>query len=306
MEAIKVPELENVGLDPKRAIDQQLLLLKHFVEALSPVYGIGALNDINSYTLGIICKLIKQVESYILVRGNNKDYNTSCSIIRMLADTVASFKLIYGCSDADERLFRHYLYVLDGVSLSKKELSVIPEKNDSISTADYKALKLQMEEAYNNRVAAENAIENLLSKHPYIKLYPDIAQTLIKKRNWKYKDIANYNDKSGDSYSWNGLYAFLGGESDFQNFMSYLSQYAHGLSMSNLQFDASYDEFYSLDFFIFHLIYVAGGVCSKMWKGEPALTESSACNTKYNKLFIELLTLEQCKDLEQYIKNNRK
>jgi hypothetical protein len=56
---------------------------------------------------------------------------------------------------------------------------------------------------------------------------------IVAERNWKFKEFKDYKKKGGNQYKWKELYQL----SDFCkgfDLLSYISQYAHGLSMSNL------------------------------------------------------------------------
>ena len=55
---------------------------------------------------------------------------------------------------------------------------------------------------------------------------------IVEDRNWKFKEFVN-RKKEKNQYNWNELHDLIG-ECKYFDILSYISQYVHGLSMSNL------------------------------------------------------------------------
>ena len=68
-------------------------------------------------------------------------------------------------------------------------------------------------------------------------------QKIVDDKNWKFKEFRKYKNIKENQYKWKDLYALIG-KTDFYDLFSYLSQYAHGLSMSNLIVNSKSRELY--------------------------------------------------------------
>ena len=68
-------------------------------------------------------------------------------------------------------------------------------------------------------------------KNPLKKKDEDAFNCIVKNRNWKFKEFKSYKKKN--KYQWRDLYEQIDFTRGF-DIISYLSQYTHGLSMSNL------------------------------------------------------------------------
>ncbi len=70
-----------------------------------------------------------------------------------------------------------------------------------------------------------------IKKSPYYPTHQPGIDVLIQKRNWKFKTISEPEPRDG--YSWKDLYQMLKINMADEMF-PYLSQYIHGLSISNI------------------------------------------------------------------------
>lgn len=239
---ISVPEFECFDGSYIKSLKASTCLLDYEVERLSYRYSSNAIDNIKGYIVTFLSRLTKSLHTLIYIIEERKDYVVANSIIRMLADNVATLQLIYGSNDINELFFRHYLYVLDGC---KTRFNVLPKsinKNEKITESEYNALKNQIEEARNNCKEAMDTIHNILKEHPYHKIHPEAFSRIEADKNWKYKELST-KEKKKNEYSWKDMYLLLDEKKSMASFFSYLSQYVHGLSISNIIIDNNIESF---------------------------------------------------------------
>ena len=146
---------------------------------------------------------------------------------------VAVFRLIYREPDKDLLILRHCLYVIDGC---ERNLEVLPEKNineDCLPEEELAELKkaTQVNRAQRQRMIRE--AQELLESSPLRHKDKAAFDKIVKDRNWKFKEFKDYTKKGNNQYQWRELYELIDCCKGF-DLLSYISQYAHGLSMSNL------------------------------------------------------------------------
>ena len=147
-----------------------------------------------------------------------------------MADNIASINLIYGSEYTEEKTLRHFLYIIDGVSLRYKLLNGHPMQYDgTIPQESFDALKTQVEGAKEN---ADNCIcfcTDAIKMLPVYVMRGSEVDTLIRTKNWKFKTV----DKPKENYTWKEMYGMLNIK-EGQDMFSFFSQYVHGLSVSNI------------------------------------------------------------------------
>lgn len=229
--------------------ERDIILLSTFINK----YGgeLGVVNNLGSYTLGIVRKIILQFYSYKQVAEIVGDYNSALALVRYMADSISSFVFVYDNKNPEEQKIRHCLYVLDGVKQSLGELSHPIEKTEYISDEDFLSLKEQYDGARENRISVRDYLIDQLNSYTLIQ-QNSTAQSIVKNADWKYKDISVKSSKD-NRYTWNELYSFLSLNEECQSFVSYLSQNVHGLSISNLMVDATPETLEPLNSFVYHL-----------------------------------------------------
>lgn len=200
------------------------------VEKAKQVCPNPAINDIPSYALEFIHKVLIQASTMVKISRDRKDYNTVCALVRILADNIASINLIYGSEYAEEKALRHFLYIIDGVSLRYKLLTGHPMHYDgTIPQESFDALKKQVQGAKEN---ADNCIyfcTNAIKMLPVYVMHGSDVDIFIKTKNWKFKTV----NKPKESYTWKEMYGMLNIKEGKEMF-SFFSQYVHGLSVSNI------------------------------------------------------------------------
>ena len=270
--------------------ERDIILLSTFLSRYNG--NIGTVDNLGSYTLGIIRKIILQFYSYKQVVESVNDYNSAMALVRFMADSICSFVLVYDHTNEDEQKIRHCLYVLDGVKKSLEELSYPIEKTDYISDEDYAVLKMQHDDAIKNREKIRDYLIRELNKFTLIKQNPT-SQTIIDNADWKYKDIS-VKSSVNNRYSWNKMYSLLSLNEEGQSFISFLSQNVHGLSISNLFVEGSQEDFEPLNSLVYHIIqYSLLRTCINIF-GEDTFKREVLDNNPY---LVHLLTDEELKKI---------
>jgi len=230
---IPIPEITNRFGSIENALLSVIRYCDVIIQKAKIVYPRTLINDIPSYTLEFCRKTLIQATTLVKVANEQEDYNTVCSLVRILADNVSTIRLIYDSENVEEKVLRHLLYVMDGMSLRYNGLIDRPKPYDeSIPRKTYDDLCTQVQEAKNNALECINYCTSEIKACPGYSAKQKCYEELIKYRNWKFKTI----DKPKDSYSWKELY----GKLDIPNaevMFSYYSQYIHGLSISNIVLD---------------------------------------------------------------------
>lgn len=206
------------------------------VTKLRTLFPEGAINDINGYKVRIITKEMYAFHSMITIIENNQDYSTSASILRSIADNLSTYILIYHQKTLDELMLRHYLYILDGTGAHHTALcSIHPSIDVPISSKEKQEIERNVVFAQQNTSDAMFFCKEKIMKLNINKEKPDVVDHLLKTKNgWRYKSLDCYEQ----TLSWKEMYPLINGKESSQFFISYLSQYVHGLSSSNLLIDS--------------------------------------------------------------------
>jgi hypothetical protein len=151
----------------------------------------------------------------------------------MLGDSVAVFRLIYGEKDKDLLLLRHALYVIDGC---ERNLVVLPEEDISegyLPDVESEEANKQIRFNREHRQRLMREAQEILNQSTLPQRNKAAFDKIVEDRNWKFKEFKFYKKKGSNQYKWQELYELIG-ECKYYDLLSYISQYAHGLSMSNL------------------------------------------------------------------------
>lgn len=226
--SIKIQELEDRNLTSKEFYRVLTSLMKHEVYYLRLLHVSDAINDIEAYPLQIAERIVTSLDTLYTVIESCHDYVSANALVRNLADSVSAFVLIYKKSSGEERILRHYLYIMDGLKTRISQLPDDIQKKDNISEADFNALRAQIIAAKTNFTDTFEFCQNEIKK---LQLYQDNQQWCetwaIKSCKWRFQEVGKKTD-----YSWKSIYDVL--ELESKEFFSGLSEYVHGLSTSNL------------------------------------------------------------------------
>lgn len=230
---IRVPQLEESGISREDMLKYFILLSRLIVSNARKLFPSNSISDTNGYALGIYAKILTQAETLSSIIEQRKDYNTACALVRMLADNMCIVKLIYGEDNQDEKQLRHYLYILDGVRQRKEELERPRSPyNGAIARDDYEALIHQMESALENAKKAIHLCESSIRSLSLYGLNAGYIEKLITGNLWNYDSIGKYSKNKPSKINWQSLYKRVALKEP--EMYSYLSQYVHGLAISNI------------------------------------------------------------------------
>ena len=85
-------------------------------------------------------------------------------------------------------------------------------------------------------------VQEMLDKSP-LKNKDEVSfNRIVEDCNWKFKEFRNYRKINRNQYQWKELYKMIG-RSKYIDLLSFFSQYAHGLSMSNLNVEPDQSSF---------------------------------------------------------------
>ena len=239
---ITIPELEMYGYSSINAVKALLLLFGYELSQLKQKYPVNNINDLHGYKASMLENTMHSIATYIMVVEECQDYVVASSIIRMLMDSISVYHLIYHADDKEERLLRHYLYILDGVEQKLKIASRHPlQKTDKITKQEYDALFLQLSSMRNNLNQVKVFCYKEIRKLDIYNSHTNRIEGWMKNGMWKFK---TFDNKA--YYHWADLHDLL--PSKFKNLNSdicrYLSQHVHRLSLSNLVLDTTNKDIY--------------------------------------------------------------
>lgn len=195
-----------------------LAMMDFFGEYLSEKYPqSSSIEDTKHYQTVIIMKIVRMFHSLeLLTKGTLDEVSARC-LLRGILDSVTAYSFVYQREDENDMLFRHYLYALDGWREYKKSVISISEENEYKDKEDYAC----------DYVIKQ--IEKKLEEHIYYVQDRATANLLIQNSNWKYESLQNPRSlKYGEMYSTVGF-----NNKTIEYFQGYLSQFVHGLCLSN-------------------------------------------------------------------------
>lgn len=195
-----------------------LAMMDYFGEYLSEKYSqSSSIEDTKHYQTVIIMKIVRMFHSLeLLTKGTLDEVSARC-LLRGILDSVTTYSFVYKREDENDMLFRHYLYALDGWREYKKSVITISEENEYKDKEDYAC------------DYAIKQIEEKLHNHIYYSQDQATAKFLIQNSNWKYESLQNPRSlKYGEIYSVTGF-----NNKSIDYFQGYLSQFVHGLCLSN-------------------------------------------------------------------------
>lgn len=228
---IPIPEVDERYDCMEDALEQIISFSNIIVDKAYVIYPNSSVDDIPSYVLSFIRKILVQATTLVKIARERNDYNTVCAIVRMLADNVATINLVYNCKEDEEKVLRHLLYVIDGVSYRHDALVGHPMHYDGkISQETYDELKQQVQRAIDNTAQCISFCKKVIQVRDLYDTYKTHIDILINNKDWKYRELGKPNLRS---YTWKEMYSKLNIKTGDEMF-PYLSQYVHGLSVSNI------------------------------------------------------------------------
>lgn len=196
-------------------------------------YNNASVWDLNGYAAHFCYRRLKSFDTLTKVVLEHKDFISAGCILRMLGDSVAVFHLIYMEPDWELRWLRHALYVIDGC---EENLKALPEDdfNKGIMPDDeYKIFKEQNRHNRELRERLQYQAQRIIDRSSLKNRDKEAFDKIVNDRNWKFKEFKTYRRAGANQYKWTELYERIG-MCEGYDVLSFISQYAHGLSMSNL------------------------------------------------------------------------
>ena len=205
------------------------------VKRVCNLYKYASVKDLKGYVAHFCYLRLKSYDTFLRVLVEQRDYVTANCIMRMLGDSVAVFHLVYMEPNIDYRMLRHCLYVIDGC---EEGLKVLPENSiREGSLPEDERIRANKEIEFNreHRMRLMCEAQELLDHSPLRIKDEKAFERIVEDRNWKFKEFKEYKKKDlrENQYKWRELYERIDYVEEF-DLISYLSQYAHCLSMSNL------------------------------------------------------------------------
>lgn len=214
-------------------------LVGYEAEQLYKLYNSTAINDIKSYQSKILHKVVRATFTLFKIITSLRDYNSASTILRMMADNMTSYHIIYHEKDEETRLLRHFLFVIDGLKTRLKFLSEHDLHYDGkISRKDYDELCSNVTNAISD---SEEGIFFCIKQIKNLSLYTKYQNnidTYIIKKNWQFISI----DNPVGRYKWEDMYKLFDSNKSMAELFVFLSQFVHGLSISNLVVDETIDK----------------------------------------------------------------
>lgn len=224
---------QEFGFSPINRFEYSFHMYMNTVKRVRDLYPYKSVGDIKGYVAQFCYIRLKSFDTFIKVVVKHKDYVTANCILRMLGDSVANFRLIYREPDNDMMLLRHALYVIDGC---EKNLAVLPEEDINKGSVPDDELEEANKQIFYNREHRKHMMreaQEILDQSPLQIKDKTAFDKIVKDCNWKFKKFEYYNTIHDNQYKWKELYELIGCCKYF-DLLSYISQYVHGLSMSNL------------------------------------------------------------------------
>lgn len=198
-------------------------MMDSFEEFLSEKYPkSNSIEDTKHYQTVITGKIVRMFHSLDLLTKDTLDEVSARCVLRGILDSVTTYTFIYQRTDVNDMLFRHYLYALDGWRVYKESVITISEDNDYKYKGDF-ACDLVI-----------NQIEEKLRHHAYYNIDAATTESLIQNANWKYESLQNPR-----SLRYGEMYSIIGfNDNSIEYFQGFLSQFVHGLCLSNWYVDS--------------------------------------------------------------------
>ena len=196
-------------------------------------YNNASVWDLNGYAAHFCYVRLKSFDTLLKVVIKHKDYVTANCILRMLGDSVAVFHLIYMERDSHLRWLRHALYVIDGC---ERNMAALPEDVFDEGTMPDDEFKIFKDHNRYNRELRERfkyQAQMIIDASPLKNRDKEAFDKIVKDRNWKFKEFKTYKRVGSNQYKWAELYEKID-MCEGYDVLSFISQYAHSLSMSNL------------------------------------------------------------------------
>lgn len=224
--------LQEFGYNPINRFEYSLHMYMNTVKRVCELYKCASVLDLKGYVAHFCYLRLHAFDTFSKVLIEHRDYLSANCLLRMLGDSVSVFKLVYGEKDKDLLLLRHALYVIDGC---ENNLNVLPLRDENDGSLPDDEFEDSQNVVRHNREHRERLIreaKEILDSSPLKEKNSDAFKRIVEDRNWKFKEYKDIKKKN-NQYEWRELYQMIDCCQEF-DLLSYISQYVHSLSMSNL------------------------------------------------------------------------
>lgn len=227
---------EEFGYNPINRFSYSFYMYMNTVKRVCDRYHYASVLDLKGYAAHYCYLRLRSFDTLIKVTLEHKDYLSACCILRMLGDSVAVFNLIYMEIDVELRWLRHALYVLEGCEQNLKVLPIDGVNEGAMPAEELEKHKegVKYNVEHRNRLISE--ANQLIDESPLKEQNKEAFEKIVKDRNWKFKEFKPYKNIKDNQYCWHELYEKIDMCECF-DILSYISQYVHSLSMSNIVMD---------------------------------------------------------------------
>lgn len=299
---IHIPELKSFNGSYSDSYKAMYSHLSYEVLRLDKKFSSRAINDIIGYQIGILIKVMRSFYSFITVVENCKDYVVAASIIRIIADNIATFLLIYHEKSEEEKYLRHYLFLLYGFDKRMEELENHKlEKDNHILDKDFDALKLQVEKAKADTRQGIQHCNQAIKNLPIYSKNRQSIDAIIAECNWKYSDF--YKPKSRKS--WESMYQLIDTRKSMPEMFSFLSHFVHGLSISNLIIEGDESDFEPLIGFGIFLMSKIHEIANNDYTVSEDFLREGFFSSTYGEDFLSYFSPEMIQELIRILNKGR-
>lgn len=144
-------------------------MMDSFSEYLSLKYTEASLNNPDHYKTVVIQKIVRMFHTLEQLVKETQDEVSARCVLRGILDSITVYCFIYERKNEDEIMFRHFLYIRDGLKNYQKK--VVDGILDNTVEKD-SVLNLL------NQIISQ--IDNSLSTHPYLKLSNKVVEKIVK------------------------------------------------------------------------------------------------------------------------------
>ena len=209
-----------------------LFVLETYVVAIEQLHNSCNVNEIKSYQGIILRRIVNSLKTMDQMLAFSKDPISAYSLLRTIADSICAYCFIYENENIDEVEFRHFLFLLDGCSQFVNAFPAVLINNEQLEKTEYEINQTEISQERTNLVDFQKQLLLYIQNTPIVLTMPKETEEIIRNRDWKYRSILPYLKK--DSFSWLNIYEKAGADVNFVNILStFLSQYVHGLFLSN-------------------------------------------------------------------------
>jgi len=228
-------------------LEKDLQFLSIILNRLTKRYSSISIKEVKDGACNVAAKIFQTANTLRTVVKDCHDYYVAQTVLRMLADSVTSYIIVYGCENLEEREIRHYLYILDGVRQHKNSLE---EKLKSLSV-DSSCPTKTLQDLQSQILQSQHLIEECCMCLEQIKKesqWGNVVDVLNKNAYWKFTDLRSVSEeitekkktkKNLRKISWECLYERVFDKNIIDFLSSVLSQYAHGLANAYISYEYS-------------------------------------------------------------------